>query len=424
MARTAADGAGGLVARGAGSRPALELRLGAEELQLDASLASGHHREVLAGAQAMVEAAPVRERRWTLLALAQYQSGRQAEALRTLHRLRRMMAEELGLDPAPDAVALEQAILRQDPSLQVEEAERAESDQSPYVGLRPYDESDAESYFGRDEEVARCLERLADQGVLAVVGPSGSGKSSLVRAGVAAALRAQGRGVVVVTPGRRPMEALTGPLGRGRRPVLVVDQAEEVFTLCTDPGERGEFLDRLCEYAETAWVVLALRADRTGDVASHLGFTRLVERGLFLLGAMSADSLRSAVQEPARQAGLVVEPGLVDLVVREVEGEPGALPLLSHTLRETWLRREGRALTVAGYRASGGVRGAVSQSAERLYAGVPEEERGRLEELMLRLVAPGRTANRCGADAAATGGGRPGSGTAGGPARHRPAGHQ
>src|SRR3954447_3314054 len=172
-----------------------EVRLGAEELQLDAALQAGHHREVLAQAQRMVQQAPLRERRWSLLALAQYQSGRQAEALRTLHRLRRLLAGELGLDPSPDAVALEQAILRQDPSLAVEETSRFVSDSCPYQGLTPYDEADAELFFGREEELARCRERLTAEGVLAVVGPSGSGKSSLVRAGIAASLTSDRRGV-------------------------------------------------------------------------------------------------------------------------------------------------------------------------------------------------------------------------------------
>ena len=109
---------------------------------------------------------------------------------------------------------------------------------------------------------------------------------------------------------------------------------------------------------------MAVRADRLGDVSRPPGFARLVERGLYLLGPMGEDDLRAAIEGPARQAGLLLEPGLVDLLVREVEGEPGALPLLSHALRQTWERREGRTLTVAGYRATGGIRGAVAQSAE------------------------------------------------------------
>ena len=108
-----------------------------------------------------------------------------------------------------------------------------------------------------------------------------------------------------------------------------------------------------------------MRADRLADVVGAPGFAAWSSAACYLLGAMSEDGLRDAVEAPARQAGLLIEPGLVDLLVREVEGEPGALPLLSHALLETWKRREGNTLTVAGYRATGGIRGAVAQSAEQ-----------------------------------------------------------
>jgi len=126
-----------------------------------------------------------------------------------------------------------------------------------------------------------------------------------------------------------------------------------------------------------------------GDVSSHPALAQLVEGGLYVLPAMSPEDLRAAIAGPARQAGLIVEPGLTDLLVREVENEPGALPLLSHALRETWLRREGRTLTVAGYQASGGIRGAVAQSAESLYGELDPDQRRALHDLLLRLVSPG-----------------------------------
>ena len=114
-----------------------------------------------------------------------------------------------------------------------------------------------------------------------------------------------------------------------------------------------------------------LRADRLGELAAYPEFARLVEPGLHLLSAMSERDLRAAIEGPARQVGLLLEPGLVDLLVREVEGEPGALPLLSHALHQTWQRREGRTLTVDGYQATGGIRGSVAQSAEEIYNQVP-----------------------------------------------------
>ena len=363
-----------------------ELRLQAEELRVEATLRVGRFRDVLAEVHARVTEQPVREHRWTLLALAQYQAGRQGDALRTLHQARRVLAEELGLDPGPDLVALEQAILRQDPSLVAAQFPEP-SPVCPYLGLVPYDVGDADGFFGRDADVSECLRRLANTGVLALVGPSGCGKSSLVRAGIAAALERDGRRVAVVTPGARPTDALAALPAR-REAVLVVDQCEEAVTLCTDADERAAFFATLTEHADHAPLVVALRADRLGELSAHPGVARIVERGLFLVQAMGEDDLRAAIEGPARQAGLRLEAGLVDLLVRDVEGEPGALPLLSHALRQTWQRREGATLTVAGYRASGGIRGAVAQSAEQLYEQAPPEQRPLLRDLLLRLVAP------------------------------------
>lgn len=366
-----------------------ELRLDAEEALVDAALRAGRGRDVVADAQARVAEAPLRENRWALLARAQYQAGSQGDALRTLSRARRVLAAELGLDPGAELTALEQAILRQDEELLTEAAPTPTLDVCPYRGLVPYDVADADSYFGRENEVAAAIRRIAAAGVLVVVGASGTGKSSFVRAGVAASLARDGRRVMVVTPGARPIDALTVVPVSGPTPVLVVDQCEEVVTLCDDADERARFLGALAAHAERAPLVVAIRADRLGDVTAHAGFARLVEPAIHLLGAMDEHELRAAIEGPARMAGLLLEPGLVDVLVREVEGEPGSLPLLSHALRTTWEHREGRTLTVAGYHAGGGIRGAVAQSAERLYLDVPDDGRRRLRDLLLRLVAPG-----------------------------------
>ncbi len=366
-----------------------ELRRDAEELRVDAALRAGRHRQVLAEARTLVEAAPLRERRWELLALAQYQAGHQGDALRTLREVTKVLLDELGLDPSHDLGALEQAILRQDPALLAGVAPGEPSATCPYLGLVPYDVEDAEAFFGRDADVTAGLQRLAVAGVLTVVGPSGSGKSSLVRAGVAATLRRDGSRVVVINPGKRPMEALTALPPPGRPTVLVVDQCEEALFLCEDPTERASFFAALCSHAHTGLLVIALRADRLGDVAAYTDFARLVERGLYLLNPMSEEGLRATVEGPARQAGLALDPGLVELLVAEVLRQPGALPLLSHVLRQTWALREGATLTVDGYRATGGVRHAVTQTAESLYQQVAPEQRPMLRDLLLRLVTSG-----------------------------------
>ncbi|TCO35609.1 DNA-binding SARP family transcriptional activator [Kribbella steppae] len=363
----------------------IELRHTADELYVESALRSGQHEKVLAKAQALVTEAPLRERRWVLLATAQYQAGRQGEALSTIRRLRTVLSRDLGLDPNADVDALEQAILRQDPSLVAESALPEPSLICPYPGLKSYDVEDADTFFGRDADIAACLRKLTDTSVLAVAGPSGCGKSSLVRAGVAAALRRDGKQVVVMSPGPHPVAALAAAMPGTA--ALLVDQFEEVFSLCQDTRERETFLAALS--AHQAPLIMSIRADRLADVSAHPAFARLVERGLYLLSGMTQDDLRAAIEEPARLSSLVVEPGLVDLLVNEVTDQPGALPLMSHALRETWQRREGRTLTVGGYNDSGGIRSAVAQSAEEVHERISPEQRAVLHDLLLRLVAPG-----------------------------------
>ncbi|MDZ5619315.1 BTAD domain-containing putative transcriptional regulator [Nocardioides sp. HM23] len=366
-----------------------ELRQDAEELLLDAQLRRGRAPEALPRAHEMVRSAPLRERRWELLALAQYRSGAQGEALRTIRRLRAVLARELGIDPSPEVVALEQSILRQDPALVVPDPSPV-TDRCPWQGLMAYDVDDAERFFGRDADVTACLAILGRTSFVALVGPSGSGKSSIMRAGVLAALRSRGHRVVLITPGSRPTQALSAlPENAPPGTVLAVDQAEEVFALCEDLGERRAFLQRLADEARRRPVLVTMRGDRLSQVTEHAGFSRLVEQGLHLVGALDEAGLRDAVERPAHQAGLVIEPGLVELLVREVRDDPGALPLLSHALLETWQRREGSTLTVDGYHASGGIRGAVAQSAEQLYGQIEPDQRRQLRDLMLRLVSPG-----------------------------------
>ena len=281
-----------------------ELRLDAQEWWVEASLQAGHHREVLAQAQSLAQAAPLRERRWELLALAQYRAGRQGEALSTIAGVRRRLVDELGIDPSPRLEELEGAILRQDPALDTAEIRQHPDETCPYLGLMPYDVDDDEAFFGRDRDIGLCRARLDADGVLAVLGPSGCGKSSLVRAGLVAVLRREGHHCDVITPGRHPLGSLPPPRTSGKPRPLVVDQAEELFSLCHDAAERERFVQLLADHTRAAPLVLVLRADRMGDVSAHPPLAQLVERGLYVLAAMSPDDLRTAIEGPARQAGL------------------------------------------------------------------------------------------------------------------------
>ena len=363
------------------------MRREAEELRVDAALDAGHHLEFLAELRGLVAEEPLRERRWALLALAEYRSGRQAEALRTIHQARRTLADEVGLDLGPELRELEMAVLRQDPSLASTVPVALAAD-CPYLGLVPYDVDDAENYFGRAADLERCLGQLGAAGVAVVVGPSGSGKSSLVRAGVCAALQRADRRVSVRTPGH-DVEGALSAARRSGADVVVVDQCEEIATLHADVADRTRALDVLVELTGERQLVVVLRADHLAALTEHEEFARLVERSLVLVASPGEADLREMIEGPASQAGLLLEPGLVELLIGDVAGQPGALPLLSHALRATWERREGRTLTVAAYRATGGVRGAVAQSAEQLYLELDDAGRTLLRDLMLRLVAHG-----------------------------------
>ena len=257
----------------------------------------------------------------------------------------------------------------------------------PYRGLLAFEPADRYLFFGREEAVGNVLARIAPGRLLAVVGASGSGKSSLLRAGVLAAVDAGElapvRAARLITPGGRPPLELEDDEGE----LLVVDQFEELYTQCHDPERRAHFIDALLSLKGP--VVIGVRADFYGEVSADAELAGLVAHNQVLLGPMRDDELRRAIAEPARLAGLRLEPGLIDLVLRDVAGEPGALPLMSHALRETWERRDGRTLTVDAYHESGGVSSAVAQTADAVADGTPEPDRPLLRNVFLRLTEIG-----------------------------------
>ncbi|WP_404432164.1 hypothetical protein LG299_16370 [Microbacterium lacus] len=363
-----------------------ELRLSAEESLLEARLQSGDLLDAAAEARARVAESPLRERRWVILGLAQYRQGRQAEALATARRGRELLAAEFGLDPCVELAALERAILRQDPELQSAVAFRAASAECPYFGLRSAGLEDDELFYGREEELAQGLRALERYGVLVVSGSSGVGKSSFVRAGIGAHYGGRGRRVTVLTPGERPVQTLRDADHDGES-LLVVDQCEQAF-LADDPDEIRDFFAELRLLAFRGALVLSIRADRLGDLADHHGFADLIQSNLLMLGPLAEDGLRAVIEKPARQAGLILEPGLVEVLIRDADGRN--LPLLSHALRQVWQRREGRVMSVDAYRASGEIDGAVAQTAEEMFATLPNEDRGRVRDILLRLVEPSR----------------------------------
>jgi len=257
----------------------------------------------------------------------------------------------------------------------------------PYRGLLPFEPRHRRLFFGREETVAEVLARISAGRPLAVVGASGSGKSSLLRAGVVAAAEAgELAGVAsarLITPGALPPLDLGGPSDE----LLVVDQFEEIYTQCQDTERRRAFIHALL--FRRGPTVIGLRADFYGEISTEPALAAAVAGNQVLLGPMSAEALGRAISEPARLAGLRLEPGLLELVLRDVAGEAGALPLMAHALRETWERRNGRMLTVEAYHESGGVSSALAQTADAVVEALPAEERPRLRSVFLRLTEIG-----------------------------------
>ncbi|WP_039936193.1 helix-turn-helix domain-containing protein [Streptomyces himastatinicus] len=285
-------------------------------------------------------------------------------------------------------------------------AEAAEHDDAepPYQGLARFELRDQERFFGRDELIADLLELTRKHRLTALVGASGSGKSSLLRAGLIPALQnavpenERPAAIRIFTPGPHPARTHAGrftPKDADGDTVVVVDQFEEMFTLCADPAERTAFTDLLKAARDPGSrlrVIIAVRADFLGRCAEHRGLTDALRTATLLVGPMSPAELREAIVKPAADAGLIVERALTARLIEEVTDEPGGLPLLSHVLLETWRRRRGRALTETAYEAAGGLHGAIARTAEHTYAELTPERAEIARRVLLRLITPGEGA--------------------------------
>src|SRR5271166_3592340 len=314
----------------------------------------------------------------------------------------------------------------------------------PYRGLEIFDVDHAPFFFGREALTEWLIVKLRaspsgqENRFLAILGASGSGKSSLARAGLIPAIK---RGelvgsaewpVVIFKPGRDPIESLAVALAGldvatrpspvavqglmsglqatentlhlttrltlcdappARRLVLLIVQFEEVFTLCEDEKTRKALFANLL-YAATITggqtiVLLTMRADFYGKCGPYPALATVMSDHQLLVGPMTEDELRRAIERPAQLAGGEFEPGLVEMLLQDVAGQPGSLPLLQFALMELWQRREGRRLTVAAYRAIGGLQGALESRANEVLGTFNDTERETCRRIFLRLTQPG-----------------------------------
>ncbi|MGI9621474.1 MAG: AAA family ATPase [Acidimicrobiales bacterium] len=298
------------------------------------------------------------------------------------------------------------------------------SRRNPYKGLAAFDEADAANFFGREELIDRLAGRVARSRFVAVVGPSGSGKSSVVRAGLAPRLRAQGDFVIAMIPGAHPIEELTRALLRATPVsqaeatrdalrvegdglvdaaaislgdaeadlVVIVDQFEELFTI-SEELERQEFLRLIAAAARDdagrVRVVATIRADFYDRPLSNAEISELVKEHTMAVTPLAPAELERAITGPAARAGVEVEPGLVAALIADSAGSPAGLPLVQYVLTDLYDRRHGDVLETATYHQRGGLTGAVARRADELYEQCDQAGREGVRRLFNRLVVPG-----------------------------------
>ena len=285
----------------------------------------------------------------------------------------------------------------------------------PYPGMTPFAEGDQGRFFGRDNEIAEALQRLRLHPFLTVIGSSGSGKSSLVFAGIIPAMRKTsyfGRGKLAVRtlrPGKLPLEALARALGSANvtaqdiltcaqqcsevaPTLIVVDQFEETFT-SADKAQAISFQRILADLAAIPklFLILTVRADFYPDLMTSLLWGR-IQADRLEVTALSGDGLRAAIAQPAAQVGVTVEPGLIELLVLEAAGEPGALPFVQETLVLLWDSIKARTVTLASYEALTGKDGgsglsvAMARRADLVYKALSPSDKPLARRIFLRLV--------------------------------------
>ena len=313
-------------------------------------------------------------------------------------------------------------------------------DQSPYAGLSSFQEADADRFFGRGREIAAMVTRIRDRPIMGVVGSSGVGKSSFIRAGVVPTLKRSGEQweALIIRPGRQPMAALAsllqpmlgssntltddlsaqqkladrlmrepGHLGavlrsRARREntriMLFVDQFEELYTLVSDPAERAAFTQCLTGMADDATaplrVVCSLRSDFLDRCSEDPAFLSELMQGLFFLNTPNRDGLRDALVQPAEMAGYQFEmPAIVEDMLDHLETTPGALPLLQFAAAKLWDARDSarKLLTHHSYAAMGGIAGALASHADSIVGEMVPQQQALVRSIFLRLVTPERT---------------------------------
>jgi WD40 repeat protein/energy-coupling factor transporter ATP-binding protein EcfA2 len=295
---------------------------------------------------------------------------------------------------------------------------------SPYRGLKRFEPDNKDLFFGRDRLIANLVEVVSQTNFILLLGASGSGKSSLVRAGLIPQLSEKLGSKFcdfTFTPDRNPFESLgislishgykqsevenafnnfSTPLNqgihklkeKGSQWLIFIDQFEEIFTLCQDLDRRKKFIDNLVTIGrsnhQSVKIILAMRADFLDRFSPYPNLGRIAQKNIHLVTDMHSDELRQAIEQPAAHHGVVFEGGLVEEIIRDVLGQAGSLPLLQYTLDLLWQNDEisDRTLNLKTYRKLGGVKGALQLHVDRIYQHLSPEEQKAAKQIFLRLI--------------------------------------
>ncbi|MEM7116118.1 MAG: BTAD domain-containing putative transcriptional regulator [Chloroflexota bacterium] len=395
-------------------------------LALDTLLVMAHQRGKLTLVQQLAQQQlalePWREEGQRHLIWALTQLGETEAAIRQYEQFKTLLQKEFGVEPEAETTAL----YRQIRSTAVVDLP------NPYRGLKPFTEANAAFFYGRERYVVRLQALLQEQDFLTVIGPSGSGKSSLVQGGLLPRLRARTTSqewiIVQSRPGKRPFHNLidalkplfptrehkllarlaTGNVSllelarktlktrrQNGRLLLYIDQFEELFTLVPHKKNRERFIDLLLE-AQTSplpiTIILTMRADFMAEALAYPSLAEMTQRGLFLLGGMTNEEMQQTITLPAQKLHVTFEPGLVARLLHDVGKEPGQLPLLQFALTELWERRNHGQITHAAYDDIGGLSGALANYADSIYNELAQSEQTEVRRLFFRLVRPGEQA--------------------------------
>lgn len=399
------------------------------EMLIQVRLVQARHNPVIQLAQRLLELEPWREETHRALILGFTHTGQRGRALQQYESYRQILAQELQAEPSPVMKAIYHQLRTEANGGAAAPSRAAERTASaPYKGLAPFGQEDAPDFFGRDRAVDSLCKVLNQRLVTILIGASGSGKSSLIHAGLLPKCTQHQIQPILFRPGAAPFEAWAAalapfcpsmsqedllallrqdpwtpqpllaalpapPEGETQSTLLVVDQFEEVFTLCQDEQIRHRFIERLLSLGQHGEgklrLLIAMRADFTAQGLSYLPLAEAFQESVMVLPPMNREEMTEAVYQPARRQQVFFEPGLVERLLDDIGDDPGKLPLLEFALTLLWEERQEEWITHHAYEEIERVAGALTHYANRIYARLAPEEQPRARRIFTRMVQPG-----------------------------------